>query len=160
MARNLERNRGFTLVEILVVMAILILVSGIAMTTDVNTYQRYSFRSDRDALISTLHRARSQSINKICFSSCTSMYHGIYFATNQYTLFQGPSYATRDVAVDEVIDINSTTHISGPSEVVFAPLSGEITVTPSGSWNLIISDDFLNSSTITLQSLGQIKWTN
>ena len=75
---------------------------------------------------------------------------GVNYAANVLTLFQGNSYATRNVAFDEKFTIPTSVAISGLSELVYerktglpgtSPLTVNITVSP-------------NTKTLTMNTYG------
>jgi len=58
-------QQGFTLVEILIVMAIIAFIAVIGMITSLDTLNRYIFRSDTDKVVSLLQKARSSAMNNV-----------------------------------------------------------------------------------------------
>ncbi len=158
--RTFIRNaQGFTLLEVLIVMAIFIMVAGFGLFVSLDTFRGYSFRSERDVVVSVLNKARSQSINNMCFgTACTDgKPHGVYFgAAGKYTIFQGASYATRDTALDEVVNASyKGATVTGTTEVVFAPLSA---VVASPATITVTADS--HSSVVTVGTEGQVVWTH
>lgn len=150
---------GFTILEILVVIGLLSVISSFALIVGMDSYRSYSFRADRDTLVSLLQRARSQSVNNLCIGSgsCTGgRPHGLAIFPDSYVLFQGSSYALRDTAADERIPASTAILRTGLSEVVFAQLSGS--AAPSGDITLKGGNGQI--STTTISSVGQIVWTN
>lgn len=154
---------GFTVIEIMVVVAIIVIIGSVTMATNMDSFRGYSFRDERDILINTLTRARSMAVNNMCFGeTCEGgKPHGIHFEADKYTIFQGSTWASRDGEVDEVIEINPVIEISTslllPFDVIFAQLSGDVLI---GVLDITISDDTFHTSIISLNSEGQIKWTN
>jgi len=123
----------------------------------------YSFRDDRDRVVSVLERARAQSMHGICRSDgCSSAApHGVYRQENSLVLFEGSSYTLREEKFDEVIELRSAALVlEGASEIVFAPISGRVTTLPSGEWSIRITDGFSKESVISTNSEGRISWTN
>lgn len=157
----LQRNKlnsGFTLIEILVVLGIITIIGSISIIMGVDDYRRQLFRSDRDLLVTALQHARAQSVSSICLGSgCTGgKPHGVYIGADEYVMFQGASYATRDSDVDAVIEADSNITQSGISEVVFEQLSGDV-LTPG---DIVLTDSLGRVSTTTVGSEGQIFWTH
>ena len=150
-------NLGFTLIEILVVLGIITIVGSMSMIMGVDDYRRQLFRSDRDVLITALQHARSQAVSSICLGTgCTGgKPHGVYIGPDSYVMFQGTSYATRDMDVDIVIDADGSTLQGGISEVVFEQLSGDALLNGD-----IMLTNGERTSVITVGSEGQIIWTN
>src|SRR5205085_1289648 len=121
-----HRNRGFTLFEIVIVMAFIAIVGAFTMMVSMDTYRGYNFHTERDVLIATLQHARAQAVGNVCQGGgCTTgKSHGVYIQPNKFIMFQGSSYATRDVSQDAVIPANAAISHSGISEIVFNVLSG------------------------------------
>ncbi len=158
-----DHKRGFTLIEILIVIGIMTLLGGMALIVSMDNYHAYAFRAERDTLVSLLQKARSQSMSNICLGtagSCTNgKTHGVYVSAGQYTVFQGPTYATRDTVVDEIYPVRGVDvqKKSGSlTEVVFSQLSGDVLL--PGYITLLNSDGHVSTTTITSQ--GSITWTN
>lgn len=141
--------RGFTLVEIIVVLAIVTTLAAIGLTVGIDSYQRFLFRSDLHTAASLLQKARSSAINNIGETS-----HGVYFdnAGRDFVLFRGLSYATRNVSFDLPVEKSKTVTLTGPSEVVFSPLSGTTT-----GGTLTLADGVINA-TIQINNEGGINW--
>src|SRR3989339_112068 len=80
---------GFTLLEVMIVVAILAIIMGVTMSSGFGFYNNQSLIGERDGLVSLLRHARGRAMNNMNQSS-----HGVYISTstNQYILFQGASY--------------------------------------------------------------------
>lgn len=156
-------KRGFTLLEIIVVMALIVIITGFGLIVNFDDYRGYSFRNERDTVAGVLQKARSQAVNNMCFGAgCTDgKPHGVYFGIpGQYVIFQGASYATRDVAVDEIIESeNNTSSIAGMQSVVFSRLSGDASVSPANT-PLTLIDGANHTSVFTIEPEGRIWWSN
>ena len=111
--------RGFTLIEILIALAILTLLLGITLPLGWDFYTTTTLQSERDTLAS-LSRARGHAL-----TNRNSAPHGIALAAQTFTLFQGASYAARTPQYDEPFPRTSSVVITGPSEIIFTPLTGE-----------------------------------
>jgi Tfp pilus assembly protein FimT len=161
--RNREPMRGYTMIELVIVFALISMGLALTLFISFGDYTRSSFNDERDVILSTLYKARSQSINNMCFGdSCTDgKTHGVYFGTSgRYVIFQGESYIMRDADVDEVIESNSNAvSVSGVTEVTFGRLRGDATVVPSSA-TLTVANTSGNTSVITIEPEGRIWWTN
>ena len=161
MAKKLKFNRGISLIEVVVVMALVGMIVGVLASTNTDAYRAYSLRNERDTLVNTLQRARIEAMNNVCIGTCVSTAHGVRLEADKYTLFQGASYASRDATADEVTQLNGAVKIiepvTLPFDAVFNSLSGDLAV---GSGDIKISDNTIRASVITLTSVGQIIWTN
>lgn len=148
------------------IIALISFLGGITLFAGLDSYQGYLFRSDRDLVITALQRARAQSVGNICMgASCTNgKPHGVAISPagrpQTLVIFQtavmNPDYAHRDTSEDAFIEINPGTTVSGLSEVVFSPLSGN---SPTAG-SITIASSGGRISTITIGSAGQIFWTN
>ncbi len=139
------------------------MVGGFSLYLSMDDTRAYSFRDDRDKIVSVLQRARSQSMHGICRSApCSAaLPHGVYRDANTVVLFEGNSYANRDQNVDEVVGLGSSaTTLEGFTEVVFEPISGRVVVTPSLEWSLTVLGGLSRESVITVNEEGRIFWTN
>lgn len=143
------RNKGFTLIELLIVVAIVIIISCLSLFVGLDFYKSHALSSEREVVVNILMKARNNALNNVNQSP-----HGVYIDSNGYTIFQGSSYAMRDMNYDEFIDINAVITSSGLQEIVFEQLSGDLT-TPEGSINLTSNE---RSVTISLNNEGRINW--
>lgn len=155
-------KKGFTLIEIVVVMAMFAIITSFAVFVSMGNLQGSNFRNERSRVISALYKARSAAINNVCLDECTGgKPHGIHFEDKEYTIFQGDDWDSREPSRDVVFEISGNISISGDLEdVIFDRLSGNVTVDPADKWTLSISDDTGHTSDITFNIEGQIQWTN
>ncbi|MDD5068285.1 MAG: type II secretion system protein [Candidatus Pacebacteria bacterium] len=157
-----EKTCGFTLIEILVVMAIFTLLSGLGLFMTFDSYRGASSRSERDTVVSLLERARSQAMNNVCFgASCVGgKRHGISIQSNQYVIFEGGNYASRDSEVDQITPANPTAIIT-PIDVVFDQLTGKLypQLSPATTELIItIKQADRPDSIISINNEGTINW--
>jgi prepilin-type N-terminal cleavage/methylation domain-containing protein len=127
--RGMRNSVGFTLIEIMVVIAVLLLVSALSIGSFSLLNKKTEIDSAKNNLTSTLNKAK----NKTLASEGPAQY-GIYFNIvanpDQYVFFQGPSYASRNINFDEIYNLPKTINIANLSlnvsgnEVVFNRLDG------------------------------------
>ena len=142
-------KKGFSLIELLVVVAIIVVISGLGLFVGLDFYKTYALSSERDIVIGILMKARNRAANNFNESG-----HGIYINSDGYTVFQGSSYASRNQTYDELIKrINSVTS-SGLQEIVFEQLTGNLT-TSAGD---VMLSNGVKSINISLNSEGRINW--
>ncbi len=145
-------NTGFTLVEVILVIGILTMLGGFGLFISMDFYRGYSLRASRNTLVSTLHRARSQSLSNIDQSP-----HGVRIEKTQYTIFEGPTYASRSAALDEVIGAEPTVTISAsstlPIDIIFAQLDGSVAAS-----NTVAVGNGVKTYTISINNEGTIDW--
>ena len=139
-----KANKGFTLIEVVLSLAIVILIFGIATPF----YQDYQIRNGLDTGINTIveNLRRAQVLSRAVDGDSN---WGVSISGNQVTLFKGVSFATRDVTFDEVSDILSVISFLGLNEIVFSKLNGLPNTT--GMINLSVSG---NTRTVSINEKG------
>ncbi len=127
-----SKNFGFTLIEVLVVIAVLGGIVGLAIPF----YQSFQVGSQLDnttqELVGSLRRSQMRAMASDAFSS-----HGVHFSSGVFVVFQGVSYNPADILNEE-------------SEV-----PGAISITPSMGADIIFSavhGETSNSGTITINA--------
>jgi prepilin-type N-terminal cleavage/methylation domain-containing protein len=170
-----KSKSGFTLIEISVVIAILIILLSTGLYFGINNLFGNYFRSDKDILISSLQRARAEAIYNICRGNsitCTDGTltdngepHGVKILENKYVIFQGIKYGEGN---KYNIDVRADYKVSygGVNEVIFDQLSGNVIYidgekvnTGDGPWEITLTDkETQKKSTIGLNIEGQISW--
>lgn len=147
---------GFTLIEIIVVFALVSFVALLTLSIDPLSYELNSFGSEVDTIAELLQTAREDALANI-----DQLPHGVALHPpdhpNADVLFEGSSYANRVVAKDEVISgsfplaLSSTT----PTEVVFSQVSGD----SNFEGDLLFSDPQTGAAkVISLNHVGRISW--
>lgn len=144
--RPLAGNLGFTLVEVVVVIAITTALAGLGLWASMGLYRSYALNAEEDIVASLLARARAYAMHNVGQSA-----HGLYFGSGEYVLFRGSSYALRNIQYDESTPVAYAITSTGLSEVVFAPLTGE--ANPAGD---IVLTDQRRSVIITVNNEGRI----
>lgn len=118
--QNKLNMKGFTLIEIILVIAIMIIVAGIT-TPVVSSYLRQEeVAKSVDMFCLKMKEARDLAINQTDDSS-----FGIAITDSSFTLFKGNSYTNRDVADDFVYVMPAQVTISGLSEIIFNKVTGK-----------------------------------
>ena len=140
-------NSGFSLIEIMMVIAIFVFVASFGLLASMDMYRGYTYRYERNAISSVLQKARGRAIANINQSN-----YGVHLDSSGYTLFQGSVYNPAD-SHNENFPMGKTITLSGLSDVVFQQLGGE-PVTPGS----ITLNDGVSMSTITINSEGGIIW--
>lgn len=142
----IRNQKGFTLVEILVVMAILASLLSMGLFFDFAFYRHTSFGTDVDTFTAVLRRARAKAINNIDASE-----HGVYVSVDKFILFEGSSYPT--ATATEEISRNTGMTFSGipVNGIVFSRLSGD-----SGFEGDITITGFEKTKVITINNEGLI----
>jgi type II secretory pathway pseudopilin PulG len=153
--------KGFTVTELIVVIALVVLFTGLAIPA-LRVAQKNSELEDASQLLqSVLRLAQSRTLG----SEAASQY-GVFFDTaaspDQYILFRGATYATRDVAADELHILPKNVEMSvvaiPGNEVVFSRLTG--TVANTGSVTLRLVSDLAKQETVYVSSSGAVQKTS
>ena len=145
-----SESNGFTLIEILVVIALITTIASIGIVAGIDSYQRFLFWSNVDAAISLLQKARSSAIHNMNETS-----RGVYFCDPaKFVLFRGATYdvtSPSNFPVDKSGAV-TVTSCPSPNEIVFAQLSGETVDT-----NIVLTDG-VRSTAIEINHEGGINW--
>jgi prepilin-type N-terminal cleavage/methylation domain-containing protein len=154
-------SRGFSLIEILVVVGLVVILSGLALFVSMDSFRGSNFRTERDLIVSILQHARALSINNVCDGAgCVNgLPHGLHVANDSYVLFQGSTYNSADIN-NVAFERNNLFSLSGfltTNDVLFLQLEG---TTTCSTCDLTISDGAGHSSTISVSAEGRIAWTN
>jgi Tfp pilus assembly protein FimT len=148
--------RGFTLVEMLVVIGLLILVASLSLFIDHNNYRTDAFRAEKSMLVTLLQKARADALNNI-----DRIPHGVAFFPpdnpDAYVVFEGVSYAASAPATREAFaaSYGITFAPASPREIVFAQLSAATAY----DGDIVISDPQRGlSAAISINREGMIGW--
>jgi prepilin-type N-terminal cleavage/methylation domain-containing protein len=148
-------TRGFTFLEVLVVMSLVAIVGTFTLFMSMETFRGSNFRSDRDMLVLALQRARSEAVHNECAGTCTDgKAHGVHIQSNAYILFQGAAYSSSD---QQNISFSANTAVArtpASVDVVFSQLTGN-----SSAQTITLSSQG-KSSVISISTNGRISWTN
>jgi len=151
-----KSSRGFTLIEVLIVVSLITMLAGLTLFFDVSSFRRTAFNTELATLAVALQTARADALNNIDQAPHgVKIYPGSY---KGYVVFEGSDYAHRDVTKDVAIPSMYTVAVAPPSpdEVVFTQLSGEVSIS---NFTLALLDTNRNaSSTIALNAEGLIDW--
>jgi prepilin-type N-terminal cleavage/methylation domain-containing protein len=110
---------GFTLVELLLVMALVLIVGMVTSSIGISYYQSQILTETTDNFTSVLRQAQGYAM-----SGKNNSAFGIFVAEDSYVLFEGQDYESRLSNEDMIFPINSYINISGPSEIIFSPFTG------------------------------------
>lgn len=137
---------GFTLIEVILAVALLIIIGGFAMSFSTNFFVQNATGNLRDQWMSTLKKAQLYAM-----SSKGNSNWGVAYNAPTLTLFKGTSYASRDTAWDETYEGNANLSVTGLTEVVFTRITG----LPSTTGTTTISGTS-SVRTITINSQGVV----
>lgn len=136
---TLTLDKGFTLVEIILVVAIIAFIGALGVVVGIDTYSRYIFRSNIDKVVVLLQKARSSAINNI-----NEQKYGVYLDTENFVLFRGNGYVSSD-SFNYRVEKSETSKVENTcgDKIIFEQLTGnvvtecKITITEGGKISTI-----------------------
>lgn len=137
--------RGFTYLELLVVLAIVSLLAVMTSIAGAESFETARVQDDRDTITGALYRARAQAMLRTCGEdTCASdTPRGVRIESDRLVIFSGDSFQQRKTRADEVHMRASDALVQGNPEFIFHPGSGNATsgevVLSQGSRSLSIS---------------------
>jgi len=143
------RRSGFTLLETILSVTIIGLLAGLSIPVFYSFQANNSTGLAADIIAQSLRRA--QSLSQAVSGDAE---WGVKVVTTTATLFQGPSFASRNASFDEVFEFSQNVIVSGTSEFVFMKLYGY--PQPTGSIQLISTGG--NNRIVTLNEKGTITY--
>jgi prepilin-type N-terminal cleavage/methylation domain-containing protein len=138
--------KGFTLLEILLVIGIISILLVFIVPVSLDFYKNQQLEVQTQSIIQTLRRAQSKAMAVELDSA-----FGFYITSQNYTLFRGNSYATRDAQYDEVFELPEIISIGGLTEIVFLKSDGLPKGVPAYCGGICTPCSNLNSSQCSQQ---------
>ncbi len=151
------KQSGFSLIEIVIVLGILVLISAFLVSPFANFRNTQILQVSVEDVLSTLNKARTQTLAGHGDSA-----YSVRLETNRVVLFPGETYSANDPN-NQVVNLHSLVNISnislsgGGSSVVFRRLTGATTKT--GTITLSLASDSSVNKVITIPASG-IAWSN
>ena len=122
----MRTQRGFTLVELAVVTAIVVILLGFITISLVRSQQTASLTSAEEILLADLRQQQLKSMVGDTEGGAAANSYGIHFDTNKYVLFRGSTYSSSD-ASNFTSNLESNMQFNSAGfDVVFSKKSGEI----------------------------------
>ena len=118
-------TKGFGLVEMLVVVAVIAILAVLSYQTFFDTNRMQALEKDRDIVLSALERARSLTL-----SSSGDRQYGVHIENNRVILFPGNNYDVSDPenaveSLNALVTIASSSIKGGGNDIVFERLTGK-----------------------------------
>lgn len=155
MTKTRANDSGFTLVELLVVMAIAVILWTLATMTLLRPQERVNL----DSVVTTLAADIKAQQTKAMTGDAGGDY-GIHFELNRYTLFTGTTYNSTDpnnfiVKVDSPVQVININLVN--SDLVFQKGSGEAGVTTGHDGLTIQNSSGGSSKAFIINKYGAIQ---
>jgi len=145
--RSRLRPRGFTLIEIMIVLTFASILLGITIVFGVSAIRLQELDRAEQSIRNELALVRERAMSARADSSW-----GLAVATSTITEFKGDSYDERDTAYDLELGFANNVRLSGVSEIVFRPPFGN----PSASGTIVVTDGE-NEKTVSVNEYGMIE---
>lgn len=124
-----KRLAGFTLIELIVTLSVLTILTGLTSVNLLGFYAKNTLNTSIPILISDLKQQQLKAMVGDTDGDTSHSAYGIYFQSDRYTLFQGPSYSDIDTANFDIVlnrDLQFSNIFLPDSQIVFASGSGEV----------------------------------
>src|SRR3989344_5983369 len=143
-------QKGFTLIEIVVAIAVLIAIVSFGMIADFSSFLSGTFQDEESKIIALLQKARSRSM-----ANMFEARHGVCYIAPDYVIFRNTcvSGALTNELIPANVNISSNPDTNFPA-VVFDQLTGNAT----GATATIHITDGIKSADIIINNEGAIIW--
>ncbi len=148
MLRKLNENHGFTLLELLLSVAVITVLASLSLPI----YRTLMIKNELDitANIVASSLRRAQVLSQTVDDDTT---WGIKAQSGSIILFKGGSFSGRDANFDEIFDVSSSIGVSGTTEIVFTKFTGFPQST--GTINLSSESD---ARSVTVNEKGMVNY--
>lgn len=147
-------TRGFTLIELIIVMAIFSTLVGLATISLANTERNTSISSEINKIIPDIKQQQIKAMAGDSEGSGAVNDYGIHFGSTSYTLYRGTYVAGN--SSNFVVQMSPNITISG-SDMTFIRGSGEL----SGATTFVLTDTTNGSTkTVSVNKYGAITGIN
>lgn len=143
---------GFTLIELMIVVALIIMFSSLTLPVGFNFYQESTLKDQARSLENSLRKAQAMAITGRGDSSA-----GVKIEEGQYRIFEGESFDKRRQEVDIIIPFPVALSASGTDEIVFQKSTGLPILSEEESSTTITLTFGANSQKININSQGKIE---
>lgn len=154
-----KAQKGFSLIEVLLVMGIFVLLAGLGFTSLLNVKDTSFSSSAVYTLVADIKNQQIKAMTGDTEGRGTPDTYGVYIQSSQYVLFHGQVYSATDssnfsVSAPQGYTLSST--FSG-DKIIFASGSGEIQNFTSGQDTIRLTNTVTNQqSTLQLNKYGVI----
>ena len=146
--RQVKSQKGFTLLEIMIVIGLFALLVGISIPFGLDVYRSYVLISETRNMVSFLRRAETLS-----FTNTRNDSYGVMIMNDRFVVFRGASFATRDTAFDEEYLRSPLVTVSGIAHIVFAAVTGRPDIMGTTTFS-----NGVNEQTVFINEHGTLFW--
>ena len=149
------KNKGFTLLEIVIVLGVVMIIAAMAITSLGRFSKNAALDAARQDIITALHEAR-----ELTLSSKDATVYGVHVETDRVVRFTGALFATSTPSnvvylFDPRVRMVSLTFIGGGSDVIFRRLTGESNKSGAIVVAVYGSDNLRSTTTVSLSGIIQ-----
>jgi prepilin-type N-terminal cleavage/methylation domain-containing protein len=146
-----SKNKGFTVIEIILVLALGALLTGFIALSFSKVNEHEALDTNADLVVSVLNEARSLTL-----SSVGNTRYGVHFDADQVVLFSGASYSSGaasnvPTALNPRVALRNIS-FGGGSNVVFDRLTGA--TSQSGALQIYLKSATTTYKTISVSATG------
>ena len=105
-----QNNQGFSLLEIIVVVAVIIVILSFGMLVDWNVFKKDTFKAEQATIVAALSKARSRAMNNMFDTA-----YGVCYIAPNYIIFQDNTCTAGE-------SISANTNIASNPSTVFPPV--------------------------------------
>jgi prepilin-type N-terminal cleavage/methylation domain-containing protein len=145
----MNRQGGFTLLEVLLSVSIIVLLAGVSAPV----YESFVRRNDLDVTTQTVAAALRRAQTYARAGNYDAAW-SVEVQTSTVTLFQGTSFGGRNANYDETIALPASITPSGLGEVQFAKLTSN----PNTTGNIILTSTANATRTISINGKGRVDY--
>lgn len=145
----MAREQGFTLIEMLLSVAVIVVLAGLSLPVYFTAQSRNDTASAAETIASALRRAEMYARG-----NDGDTQWGVNFQASGVTLFSGSSYASRVTANDEPLSLPGNMTLSYSGDVLFSKFSGVPAVTPT----ITLTSSTGDTATVTINAKGMVNY--
>jgi prepilin-type N-terminal cleavage/methylation domain-containing protein len=152
-----ELEKGFTIVELLIVMGIIATLFGLATISLVRTQHVASVSAAVDQLVADMRSQQTKAMTGTKDTTGNANSYGIHITANNYVLFQGAADPGDSTNFTVRLDgIALTTNLPG-NLLVFAKNSGKFSNYVSGTYTITVTNSYgTEQKIVTINRYGVI----
>lgn len=154
----MNRHSGFTLIELIIVVAIIVVLFSLSFVGAFNTVPKSSLDSKTQMLIGHLKEQQINAMTGATEGETSTSNFGIYFTNGEYIFFKGDSYDPDNSHNFPFIvdDIDISTSLAN-SNIIFLANSGQVQDSAVTNTITLTQKNTQQSKTITINKYGIIE---
>ena len=149
MQTTTKSKTGFSLIEIMLALALIGVIGGLSAPLVRGFFQRTRLAADQNRIAQTLRHGQV-----LAESGKRDSPWGVRINNKEIILFAGKSYASRNEKFDQVYSLRPSFTVSGPDEFVFAKLSGR----PDTTGTITLETAAGQSRSVSLNKIGTVSF--